>query len=63
MVVCPARASYQRGRNRAAWTDSHPHAYISPDRQWVVFNSDRTGVQQIYCAAIPEAVIAGLEEL
>ncbi len=56
-VVCPARTSYQRAPARSAWTDSHPHAYISPDLRWVVFNSDRTGVQQIYCAEIPREMI------
>jgi hypothetical protein len=60
-VVCPARTSYLRSRQRNAVNDSHPHAYISPDRKWVVFNSDRTGVQQIYCAAIPPEMVAELE--
>jgi hypothetical protein len=59
-VVCPARASYRRARERRAWADSHPHAYISPDLKWVVFNSDRTGTQQIYCAALPPALVASL---
>ena len=61
--VCPARASYQRARNRPqpAYADSHPHAYITPDCKWVVFNSDRTGVQQVYAAAIPPAMIKELE--
>jgi len=60
-TVCPARASYRRAEERGAWQDSHPHAYISPDRHWVVFNSDRTGVQQIYCAEIPIEMIEALE--
>lgn len=61
VVVCPARTSYLRGARRGAYYDSHPHAYISPDRRWVVFNSDRDGVQQVFCAEIPGAMIAELE--
>lgn len=63
-VVCPARTSYQRARNRPrqpSYTDSHPHAYITPDSKWVIFNSDRNGIQQVYAAAIPEEMIAELE--
>lgn len=60
-VVCPARTSYLRARRRGAYYDSHPHAYVTPDRRWVVFNSDRTGVQQIYCAEIPTEMITELE--
>ncbi len=55
-VVCAARTSYKR-----ALMDTHPHAYISPDCRWVVFNSDRTGVPQIYAAAIPPDWIARLD--
>jgi len=63
LPIGPARATYQRGRNRPqpARADSHPHAYITPDRKWVIFNSDRTGVQQVYAAAIPEEMIGELE--
>lgn len=59
-VVCSARTSYLRASERNAWSDSHPHAYISPDCKWVVFNSDRTGTQQIYCASIPPAMLASI---
>jgi len=65
VVVCSSRATYNRGRRRTGRPglvyDSHPHAYISPDRQWVVFNSDRTGIQQVYAARIPAEMIAALE--
>ena len=62
-VVCPARASYKRARDRGDGfhQDSHPHAYVSPDRRWVVFNSDRTGVQQVYAARIPSEMIEELD--
>lgn len=65
VVVGPSRASYNRARRRTGRPglvfDSHPHAYISPDRKWVVFNSDRTGIQQVYAAAIPPEIIDELE--
>jgi hypothetical protein len=55
VAVCPARTSYRRGT-----PDTHPHAYLTPDLKWVVFNSDRTGTLQIYAAEIPPELIAGL---
>jgi len=65
-VVCQAKSTYNRARRRdgsgKCMFDSHPHAYISPDRKWVVFNSDRTGVQQIYAAAIPAEMIEAIGE-
>ena len=64
-VVCTSQATYNRARRRTGPPglvhDSHPHAYVSPDRKWVVFNSDRTGIQQIYVAEIPAELIAELE--
>jgi hypothetical protein len=39
---------------------SHPHAYLSPDFKWVVFNSDQTGRPQTYVAAIPPTLLAEL---
>lgn len=56
-VVCTAQTSYQRSPY-----DSHPHAYISPDLKWVIFNSDRSGGPQVYCAAVPPEMIAELEK-
>jgi len=41
---------------------SHPHAYLSPDHQWVVFLSTRTGSPQIHAASIPEGLLEPLEE-
>lgn len=35
---------------------SHPHPMFSPDGKHVVFNSDRTGIGQIYAAEIPESL-------
>lgn len=56
VTVCPARTSYRR-----ATPDTHPHAYVSPDGRWVIFNSDRSGVQQVYAAALPPHLVAGLD--
>lgn len=36
---------------------SHPHAYLTPEFQWMVFNSDQTGRPQIYAARIPEGIL------
>jgi len=63
-VVCSSGATYNRARRRSGdglVYDSHPHAYITPDRRWVVYNSDATGVQQIYVAEIPPEMVRTLE--
>jgi hypothetical protein len=39
----------------------HPHASITPDNQWAVFNSDREGVPHLYAARIPEGLLEELE--
>jgi len=41
---------------------THPHPYITSDNQWVIFNSDRTGVPQIYAASIPSKLLDFLED-
>ncbi|NOY79271.1 MAG: hypothetical protein GXO76_15570, partial [Calditrichaeota bacterium] len=33
---------------------AHPHPAFSPDRKWVVFNSDRSGFPHVYLAKVPE---------
>ncbi|MHC4435043.1 MAG: TolB-like translocation protein, partial [Planctomycetota bacterium] len=35
-VVCESKASMGRPQN------THPHAYLTPDLKWVIFNSDRS---------------------
>lgn len=57
VLVCLSGASYCREFGQQA----HPHAYLSPDFRWVVFNSDRTGRPQLYAAAISEDLLAGLD--
>ncbi len=65
-VVCQAKSTYNRGHRRGGSgeyvLDTHPHAYISPDLKWAVFSSDRTGVQQVYAAAIPKEMIEAIGE-
>ncbi|RKN83919.1 oligogalacturonate lyase family protein [Paenibacillus ginsengarvi] len=39
---------------------SHPHPSFSPDGRWVAFNSDRTGMPNVYLAAVPEEMLAEL---
>ncbi len=34
------------------WT--HPHPMFSPDGRYVVYNSDRTGIGQVYAVEVPE---------
>ena len=33
---------------------SHPHPSFSPDGRWVIYNSDRTGIGQVYVVEVPE---------
>ena len=40
---------------------THPHPYFTPDCRWVIFNSDRTGIPQIYAARVPGGLLESLE--
>jgi oligogalacturonide lyase len=42
----------------AQWTHAHPS--LAPEADWVLFTSDRTGVQQVYRAEIPASMKAEL---
>jgi hypothetical protein len=42
----------QASQGHAQWT--HPHPILSPDGKLVLFNSDRTGMAQLYLAKIPD---------
>lgn len=39
---------------------THPHAYMTPDNKRVIFNSDRTGIAQVWCADIPRGFLDSL---
>ncbi len=40
---------------------THAHPYFTSDNQWVVFNSDRTGITQIYLARVPDGFLKSLD--
>jgi len=59
VLVCHSRTTFfDSGFDQC----SHPHAYLSPDFRWMVFNSDRTGRPEIYVASVPEDLLAGLDD-
>lgn len=53
-VVCESGASMGRPQN------THPHAYLTPDLKWLIFNSDRRGFPHIHAAGVPESMIEEL---
>jgi len=55
LVLCETGASM----GGAEYT--HPHPYLTGDNRWVIFNSDRTGVPQIYAASVPDGLLESLE--
>jgi hypothetical protein len=40
---------------------THTHPYITPGNRHVIFNSDRTGIPQVYAAIVPPEFLAELE--
>ena len=56
LPLCESRASCGRPQY------THPHPYITPDNRYVVFNSDRTGICQVYAAALPVGTVEDLLE-
>ncbi len=55
-AVCESKASMQRDAN------THPHAYLTPDLKWVVFNSDGSGFPHIHAASVPPGLIESLSQ-
>lgn len=55
-VICHSESSFQSGIQH-----THPHPYLSPDRKWVVFNSDRSGQNQVHAATVPPEILDDLE--
>jgi hypothetical protein len=41
---------------------THPHAYMTPDNRYVIFNSCRTGVGQVWAAEIPAGFLGALDD-
>jgi hypothetical protein len=55
-VVCHSESSLIPGQQ-----NTHPHPYLTPDLNWVIFNSDRSGEPQIHAATVPDGMIEELE--
>ncbi|MHC4497150.1 MAG: hypothetical protein ACYSYM_15150 [Planctomycetota bacterium] len=55
-VVCESKAS------RGSPQNTLPHAYLTPDLKWVIFNSDRGGFPHVHAASVPKGMIEGLLE-
>lgn len=53
-VVCESKTKPERSQN------THPHAYLTPDLKWVIFNSNRSGFAHIYAASVPDDMITAL---
>jgi hypothetical protein len=54
-VLCVSGTSFGRPQY------THGHPFFSPDARQAFFNSDRTGLGQIYMASIPEGFLASLD--
>jgi len=55
-VVCESKTSPSRSQN------THPHAYLTPDLKWVIFNSNRSGFAHIHAARVPENMMEQLSQ-
>jgi len=53
-VVCESKTRPGRSQN------THPHAYLTPDLKWVIFNSNRSGFAHVYAASVPDGMIREL---
>lgn len=54
-VLCEGRTTGGGGQY------THLHPYMTSDNRWVVFNSDRTGLAQVYIAEVPKKFLESLE--
>jgi len=53
-VVCASKTWPTNQQN------THPHAYLTPDLKWVIFNSTRSGWPHVYAARVPDGMVSGL---
>jgi hypothetical protein len=53
-VICASKTSPARRQN------THPHPYVTPDFQWLIFNSNRSGTPHVYAARIPQEQMSKL---
>ena len=49
------------GASCAASQYTHPHPYLTPDNRYAIFNSDRTGLGQVWAAELPTGFLAALD--
>jgi Tol biopolymer transport system component len=54
LPLCDSHASCGRPQY------THTHPYITPNNRYVIFNSDQTGICQIYAAEIPDGFLDDL---
>jgi Tol biopolymer transport system component len=54
-LLCQSESSFGRPQY------THPHPFFSPDNRYVIFNSDRSGLGQIYMVEVPEGFLNALE--
>jgi hypothetical protein len=50
-VICDSMTKPNRSQN------THPHAYLTPDLRWVIFNSNRTGYPHVFAASVPDGLL------
>ena len=53
-VVCQSKASMGSPQY------THPHAYLTPDLKWIIFNSDRSGSPHVHDASVRQGMIEEL---
>lgn len=53
---------YDSGASSGSPQYTHTHPYITPGNRHVIFNSDRTGICQVYAASIPRELLEKLEQ-
>jgi hypothetical protein len=53
-IVCASKTWPTQQQN------THPHAYLTPDLKWVIFNSTRSGWPHVHAARIPDGMVSGL---
>lgn len=53
-ILCEGRTTGGGGQY------THLHPYMTSDNRWVVFNSDRTGLAQVYIAEVPRKFLESL---
>jgi hypothetical protein len=53
-VVCASKTSPTSSQS------THAHPYLTPDLEWVIFNSNRSGVPHVHAASVPDGMVEEL---